>query len=532
MANALVRAVRRFVARPELFGGAPATGFTDLDARPVQQVRRMYNGQLGPLGRTRTRWYEADLEAAISAADQGIINPLASLMQAAKMDGVYAGILAARTLGLVRLRKNFLGDPKIVAAMQSGEASNADSPTSLFDTVMPSGELSRWIADGIELGVCVAEMVPIEGWTYPLFVRQDPRWLIYRWTENRWYYMTVAGPVAIEPGDGRWVLGCPGGRVNPWQGGIAPSIGRDFIDKLSAREFRASYNGKLAHPARVGKAPLGSDDAQQEALMNQLIAWGPNQAFTMPDGWDISLVESNGRGFECFRRTIEDCDRSMVITVSGQEVTVDGGSGFQNSDIFKSIRSDFIQSTGDWASQVLSTQALPVVIASIWGEAANDRGCTFAWDTTPPKDQNAEATSLVTAANAIKGIREALTGTNRSLDVGLLCERANIPVDVIEDEEIEVQLNADGSPASAVGPDGQVEDTALNGAQVASLVDVIVKVASKQLPRDAAKQILMRAFQLDEMEAEAMLGSAGTTFVIELVEPVAPVAKAEPEAAE
>jgi hypothetical protein len=65
-------------------------------------------------------------------------------------------------------------------------------------------------------------------------------------------------------------------------------------------------------------------------------------------------------------------------------------------------------------------------------------------------------------------------------------------------------------PATAEAPKAQ--DTALNGAQVTSLLDVIDRVARKQLPRESAVAILVRAFSVASEDAEAMLGTVGKSF--------------------
>ena len=58
-----------------------------------------------------------------------------------------------------------------------------------------------------------------------------------------------------------------------------------------------------------------------------------------------------------------------------------------------------------------------------------------------------------------------------------------------------------------------VADTALNGAQVASMVEVVEKVAAGTLPRGAARAIIMRAFAVDGAGADEILGDAGQGFV-------------------
>ena len=49
-------------------------------------------------------------------------------------------------------------------------------------------------------------------------------------------------------------------------------------------------------------------------------------------------------------------------------------------------------------------------------------------------------------------------------------------------------------PAAPAGGATAVQDTALNGAQVASLLEVVSAVVAKQLPPESAKALLMAAF--------------------------------------
>lgn len=70
------------------------------------------------------------------------------------------------------------------------------------------------------------------------------------------------------------------------------------------------------------------------------------------------------------------------------------------------------------------------------------------------------------------------------------------------------------APGAVVGVnvEGDVADTALNGAQVTALVDIIVQVSAGVLPRDSGIAALQRAYQLDEAQASALMGSAGLDF--------------------
>lgn len=70
-----------------------------------------------------------------------------------------------------------------------------------------------------------------------------------------------------------------------------------------------------------------------------------------------------------------------------------------------------------------------------------------------------------------------------------------------------------GDALALPGGATSVSDTALNGAQVTSLVDLVARVAAGEIPRESAVQIVMVAFLLSEEEANQILGPAGDGFV-------------------
>jgi hypothetical protein len=61
--------------------------------------------------------------------------------------------------------------------------------------------------------------------------------------------------------------------------------------------------------------------------------------------------------------------------------------------------------------------------------------------------------------------------------------------------------------------DEDVQKTSLNGAQVASMVDIVSKVAQGLLPRESGLRILAAAFPLTEEQSDKILGAAGDGFV-------------------
>lgn len=525
----------------------PPSSHLDLDSPEIEARRSvMFGGQLTGPQPTQSRWYIDQIEDAELTADNGSLLLIGRLMNAARRDGVFAGVLATRTGGLVRLPKRFRGDETIVHELEAGH----DSIRSVYDEMLPPSELALLAADGILVGVGVAELVPVVGRKYPVLVRQDPRCLTFRYAENCWYFRTPFGEIPITPGNGRWVLHIPGGRVAPWSSAAWRAIGRAYIRKDHAQQNKDIWESKLAHPARVAQSPQGAGAEQAEAWFKKVLAWGRNTVFGVPPGYEVKLVESNGRGYDCFLKTIADCNTEMIITIAGQTVTTDGGAGFQNSDIHRSIRADLIKETADALAYTVNTQCIPVYVALEHGDDKIDTMvCTVEYDVTPPKDRNSEAQSLVTAAQAITGLDAALRPSGLQLNASLMCDRFAIPVIHPETGDVADKTADTGAPpqltlikggkaddADTIAPvdsqpgDDAAQDTALNGAQVTSLVDIVRAVATGEIPRDSGVAILQRAFNLTQADAEQLMGSTGNGFTPTTAAP-APAAPPAPEAA-
>lgn len=394
----------------------------------ADRVRGRWSGQIAPLPTTQTRWHMSDLERAIQEADVGDISRAAVLCRSMRRDGVLAGVLSTRAGGMVRLPRKFRGHPEIVAALQG-----TGGGTGLFDTVFPAAELRLLAEDGILLGIGVAELLPVEGAPFKVLKRLDPQWLRYRWDLDRWYYNSLAGPLPIEEGDGRWILHRPGGGTTPWAYGLWLACGRAWINKEHAMLMRSNYEGKLANPARFAKAPAGASEPQRKGFIKNLIAWGINTVFELPPGWEVGLLESNGRGYEVFSQTIATSDQENIVAIAGQTVTTDGGAGFVNGDLFKSIRADLIEDTAKGLEHTLNTQAIPVFANDMFGAAALDEPCTVHYDTTPPKDRKVQADAQRTAAEVAKSWNELLRPAGQEVDLEKFAIDHSVPVKDRED---------------------------------------------------------------------------------------------------
>jgi len=424
-----------------------------LDDPRVIRMREALGGQLSQMPTTQTRWHLSDLESAEVLADTGDLSGAGRLMRSVRKDGTFAGVLGTRTGGLVRLPKKFRGEAEIVQQLEVGH----ESVRSVFDEMFPPTELANFLADGILLGVAVGILEPVEGRDYPVFVRLEPENLRYRWNEGRWYYVSIVGLIPIDPGQGRWVLHLPGGRVAPWQNGLWRAIGQSWIDKQHARLYKSNWEATLANPARVAVAPQGAAEKQKQSWFRAVMAWRINSVFGLTPGYDVKLLESNGRGWECFTKTIEISNRDMVIALSGSTVLVDGGTGFANADVHAAIRHDLIKGDAEGLAYTLNTQGIPPWVVDRWGEAGLEHSALVEWDVTPPEDRSKEATAMGQVANAITAMKAALEGTGVELDVSAVTVKYAIPVTAVAVGEPVLADNSDGAIDVDVEDDAEQE---------------------------------------------------------------------------
>lgn len=119
---------------------------------------------------------------------------------------------------------------------------------------------------------------------------------------------------------------------------------------------------------------------------------------------------------------------------------------------------------------------------------------------------------------------EELANVKAEMDMGILTKEMAIKIlhpDYSEDtvselvegkkevgEEI-IPMSTDVNMGGAMAT-GDVQKTALNGAQVTSMLEIVQNVASGSIPRDAGLNVLVTAFQIPLDQAEEILASAGT----------------------
>lgn len=384
-----------------------------------------------PIPETITEWCFEFIQTAIQQSDQGRLKLPAQLCDGIQRDCVASGVLSTRTDGLVRLPIKWTGNDKILLSYWEG----TENRKSIYSKKVPTAESVKMLADGILLGVSLGEMCPVVGpdpYVDSVLQRVDPQFIEYDRIENCLYY--CAGErIKITPGDGRWVVYAPGGLNEPWKRGKWLSLAEPFIGKISAFYNSQGYASKFANPARVAYTPLTSTQRDRELIQDGLINWGINQSFTLPENYEIKLLESSGKGWEIFKSQIESSNQDIMIALAGQVVTTLGNPGFSNGYIHQAIRADLIQSSAESFAECINQQIIVPWVNKFFGADAIKNSPELYWDTTPPTDLAAEADTLTKVGSAVSSINSNFAAYKKRLNLLKLEEKFNLDLeDIVE----------------------------------------------------------------------------------------------------
>jgi hypothetical protein len=122
-------------------------------------------------------------------------------------------------------------------------------------------------------------------------------------------------------------------------------------------------------------------------------------------------------------------------------------------------------------------------------------------------------TAAVLITNGILSPEEGRSRLSADPDSGYddIDAHASVALPEPEDrEETEPAGQEIERPAASEPGEENVQVTSLNGAQIASMVDIVTQIAQGALPRESGLNILLAAFPLDRATAESIIGPAGT----------------------
>lgn len=408
----------------------------------VEAIREVWGGNLQPLPQTKLEWFQEEVDAASKLADEGDLSQAARLKRACVRDPIINGLLATKSGGIIRLPKKWSGSQVVVDSLMS-----KDGGIPRFDLMCPPQELKAMADDSDFLGVSYGELIEVPGRHYPVLERKDPEFLYYRWSTNTWHMRSNAALLDIDPGQGNWVLHLQGPRIAPWQSAKWHALGRSWVRKDQAQHLKQNWMWKLANAARVAVSPKGASKDMRNNWFKQVASWGINTTFSVVNGWDVKLIESNGRGWEGFDTSIKDSNEDFMIGLAGQLVSITGGTGFSSEDLYASVRYDLIREVAVPLGYTISTQILPWYTYLNFPEEMDDSPC-LEFEVKKPSDLTAEASIYTALGAGLQALQEVAATAGLAIDVAKFFQKFGIPTTELSEDEARKLVEMMASKAS------------------------------------------------------------------------------------
>jgi len=349
-------------------------------------------------------WTPALIRAAEVAAMSGNLRLAADLCEWMMGDDRVKAVLDTRTDALLGLPFEVLpaGDGRTGprAARIIGDE---------WEESFPEPELKKLLAWGIMLGVGLAQIIwhEVAGMWIPRLEVWSPRWLSYDYERRSWM-VEAAGPSGLSssmpsqrepicPGDGQWIVYTPEGRSRPWVHGAYRSLARWTLLKQYAQTDWGFYSERLGQgvwvaetdPTKAGAAT--GTETQRKQLAADLQTLGRNSAIGLLPGQTLKLVESVARSQENFRAQIELADNGTAVSILGQNLSTQAGSGgsIGSATLHGKVAHGRTRVDGKTLPSALRGQCL--VRFGEWNFADETVAPRPWWDTKPVDDEKLEA---------------------------------------------------------------------------------------------------------------------------------------------
>ena len=238
-----------------------------------------------------------------------------------------------------------------------------------------------------------------------------------------------------------------------------------------------------------------------------------------PTGFKLSLLSSGGRRPIDVNEIVKRYESRVALSVLGEFVLL-GMDGHGSFALASNKTALFAQALGTYLQTIAATfneQAIPRLMRlNGWTDASLYPKLQFADIETPDVAELAGALTQLIGAGVITPDEELEKYAREFANL----PTADVATAAVDPEEEEAMADMYGIPGEEI-PTGveQAEDDAssevlnkeMDDGRVKSLMSIIESVTCGNMPRDAAIELVITAFDVDQEKAERLLGSAGST---------------------
>lgn len=370
-----------------------------------------------------SRWTVRSVRAALDGHDAGRFYSSAALADALLRDPQIMGDLATRVRALAsRSALPFAVEPSDTGDGRKRKAI-ANRINELWWDCLPEPTIAAILRDSIMLGVAVGWIEwhqRGEEWI-PELIPLPAHGLEWHPSERKWTYTTDDGQTLdVTPGDGTWFLHLPNG-PRSWLQGAIRSLGMPWIMRVYAWRDWARWSEKHGLAILVVEEPYNAHDEVEgqggtnaEAFYVQFKNLGSESTLRLPKGrdpaegalgsWGARFLEPIANTWSGFRGMISDLRAQITVALLGRDPASATSTGGDGASVLERVRVEYLASDAEPLSTSLRTQFWKPFVHFNVGANDTDATAWGRWNTRPPPDLAARASTLKAAAEAIAAL--------------------------------------------------------------------------------------------------------------------------------
>lgn len=244
------------------------------------------------------------------------------------------------------------------------------------------------LLDAIGKGIAVSEIYwkVEDGKTSIEDIRRVPQKKFFWDYEDKFKVMTEEYPAGIELEENKFIIHrykAKSGHAS--RAGILRVVAWMYLFKNYDIKDWISFCEVFGMPIRLGKYSPSSSEDDQAALMRALIQIGTDAAGIIPDGTEITFVESNkSTSINLYESLARFCDEQISKAVLGQTLTSDSGGGsYAQSKTHNEVRHDLTVSD---CKSLASTLKSYLIKPLVWFNFGTDRVPSIIFDCEGSED--------------------------------------------------------------------------------------------------------------------------------------------------
>jgi len=466
------------------------------------------------------------LSAIMRAAEQGMIEQWADLTcrMRASDDHLYS-VLETRISGVAgadwSLSPGEGGDPELAKRA-------AEDCERMLRSLPSLSRVFRDVLDGVPVGWSVNEIVwepngsewaPKEIiWLHPRRFRFAEDFSMFLWDDGRAAAEAerVGAPLTTSKGangmalsPNKYIVHIPRVIQNyPQSSGLLMACVRPWFVKQWVTKFWLSGAEIAGNPRYIATVPQAADSALFEDLLSQLGTLASDGVMAFREGVSVNVQAPLAQGSGSIWQALYDnANAAISKAVLGSTLNVEIGD------------TGGAYSAAESQSDITITPRIMSDAAAMWDTIGRDLLRPYLFfnrhkygGIVPPIPSG----KTILFEPKIE-VDELLVRTGSVTKNELRQSRGLDPLPQGGDTMLQSETpQSSFAQPGAVGPTAEVEkaaDTALNGAQVSSMLDIVERVSLGLIPRDTGIALIVAAFPLTREQAENILGTVGAGFV-------------------